>query len=181
MNGKTVLLTFMEDSRKRYHWVVGELSDEAIYWQPDPEANSIAVTIWHVARVFDVFLAEKLLALPSEEELWFRNGWAERTGYDPRGLGVNQWGNLIGYSPAEVQAVPHLTGEQLLTYLDEAADALGNYIEALPPNGLEAVASGDGRQYSNFDWLKLALLNMTRHIGEILALKALYERQLATP
>ena len=181
MNGKSVLLTFLEDSRKRYHWVVGELAEAALYWQPDPEANSIAITIWHVARVFDVFLTEKLLDLPSDEELWFQNGWAERTGYDPRGLGVNKWGNLIGYTTAEVQSVPRLTGDQLLSYLDETANAVGNFIEALPGGGLDQAAAGDGSEYTNFNWLKLATLNMTRHIGEILALKAMYERQLPVP
>ena len=177
MDGKKVLLSILEDSRKRYHWVVGELDDAALYWQPDPEANSIAITIWHVGRVFDVFLAQKLLAIPASDELWFRNGWAERTGYDPRGLGVNEWGNLIGYTPDEVKAVPRLSGDQLLLYFDESVTAFGNFIESLPAGHLSERSTGDRSHYTNFDWIKLGLLNMTRHIGEILAIKSMYERQ----
>ena len=177
MDGKMVLLSILEDSRKRYHWVVGELDDAALYWQPDPEANSIAITIWHVSRVFDVFLAQKLMAVPAAQELWFRNGWADRTGYDPRGLGVNDWGNLIGYTPDEVKAVPHLDGEQLLLYFDEAVTAFGNFIESMAVHELDEPSAGEKGHYRNFDWLKLGLLNMTRHIGEILAIKAMYERQ----
>ena len=43
------------------------------------------------------------------DQHWFRDGWMERAGYDPRGIGYGGFGLITGYTVAEMQAVPHLS------------------------------------------------------------------------
>jgi len=109
MNANDVLIDLLEDNRRRLLRLLNTLSDECLMWKPEADANSITVTIWHMARIFDVFLTQQAKGCISEEECWFRHSWAEQTGYDPRGIGQNGWGMLTGYTQEEVDAMPQLT------------------------------------------------------------------------
>ena len=60
MNANDVLIGFLEDNGRRLHRVFNRMNDECVYWQPDMETNSIAITVWHMARIFDVFLTQQV-------------------------------------------------------------------------------------------------------------------------
>jgi len=157
---------------------IGELSQEELDWQPDPEANSIGVTVWHFSRWLDV-LAERALAdQPAEQELWHTRGWAARTGYDPRGAGYEGLGVLTGYTLAEVAAVPHLPTGDLLEYLGQVCAALRERLLALPEGGLYQPAPGLGSRRTPYKWVRSILMGCFGHVGEIEALKAMRERAL---
>lgn len=106
MNANDVLIDLLEDNRRRLHRVFGVMGDDCVFWKPEPGANDIAITVWHMARIFDVSLTQQAKGDLPEEECWFRYGWAEQTGYDPRGIGQNGWGMLTGYTQEEVSAIP---------------------------------------------------------------------------
>ena len=106
------------------HHVLEGMGPDALNWQPDTEANNIAVTVWHIARALDWLGVTVLGGQPPEDQIWHDMGWAERTGYDPRGHGSHGLGTLGGYTQAEVKEVPLLSADQLLTYLDQARDSL---------------------------------------------------------
>ncbi len=129
MNVNEVLIDLLEDNRRRLRRAFDAMSDDCLAWQPDPWANSIMLTVWHMARMFDVFLILQAKGAPPEAECWFREGWAERTGYDPRGIGQNGWGMLTGYSLEEAAQVPHLDREESLAYLDQVYDSVRDYLE----------------------------------------------------
>src|SRR4030065_570818 len=128
MNANDVLIDLLEDNRRRLHRELSKMSEECRLWKPEADANSIAITIWHMARIFDVFLTQQAKGDTSGDECWFHNGWAERTGYDPRGIGPNGWGMLTGYTEEEVDVMPQLTRPQVLEYLDEVYDSVKEYL-----------------------------------------------------
>lgn len=109
MTDQEILLDLLLHLKENIHWILNGMSLEALRWQPDEEANNIAVTVWHVSRACDLFKTRIFENCPPEAELWHTRGWATKTGYDPRGLGTAGFGNLAGYTRAEVDAV-HLTG-----------------------------------------------------------------------
>lgn len=146
MNANDVLIDLLEDNRRRLRRVFTALGDECLHWQPEAGANNIAVTVWHMARILDVFLTRQAQGQPPEAECWRRGGWAVSTGFDPRGLGRDGWGMLTGFTQAEVAAIPRLSASQLLDYLDQVYDAACEYLAGNPIEALLAPAAGfEGR------------------------------------
>lgn len=78
------------------------------------------MTVWHISRAFDLFKVRFFENRAPKEELWHTCGWAAKTGYDPRGIGRRGFGNLVGYTQEEVEAVPILSAGDLLAYFDQA-------------------------------------------------------------
>ena len=70
-----VLIDLLEDNRRRLQRHLDRIGETCLHWMPTPETNSIAVTIWHMGRLLDVFLTRQAMGLPAEEESWFRKGW----------------------------------------------------------------------------------------------------------
>ena len=90
---------------------------DALYWQAHRETNSIGVTMWHYTRWFDLLGTVTLVGGETESQHWFRDGWMERTGYDPRGIGSGGLGLITGYTVDEMLAVPRLPASELAEYL----------------------------------------------------------------
>lgn len=178
LNANDVLIDFLEDNRRRLKRLFGALSDDCLTWQPEVGANSIAVTVWHMARILDVFLTRQVRGAPPEEECWFQQGWEITTGYDPRGLGQNGWGMLTGYTAEEAAALPQLSREQLLGYLDQVYDRTREYVAATPIETLLTPAAGFEGKYTKYQCIQMALMDNVRHLGEIFAIKASWERQI---
>lgn len=176
MNANEVLIDLLADNRRRLQRALDTLPDESLYWKPDCHSNSIAVTLWHMARILDVFLTRQAQGEPAESECWFREGWATRTGYDPRGVGQNGWGMLTGYTLAEVESIPHLGRDQLLGYLDQVYATVKDYLHDIAPERLLELAVGFEGRYSHYQCIQMALMDNVRHLGEIYALKGRWER-----
>lgn len=180
MNDKEILLDLLQDFAGRVHWVLDGMPLQALSWQPDAEANNIAVTVWHFSRAFDLLKVRLLESQPPDVELWHTRGWAARTGYDPRGLGWGGLGNLAGYTRAEVEAVPILPAGELLEYFDQVVEALHDYLERMPSAALYEPAPGwPGKQkpQTAYVCIRNFVLDSYQHLGEIMALKAMWERK----
>lgn len=134
----------------------------ALHWRPAREMNSIGDTVWHIARWLDLCDSWLRDAAP-ETQHWIADGWAERTGYDPRGVGTDGLGVLSGYSFAEVEAIPKLRADQLRTYLGRVSDALVSRLR-----GTDDAAV---KRYSS------VIEGALGHLGEIATLRALYDRR----
>lgn len=166
---------------------VARLSPEELAWQPDADANNIGVTVWHYSRWLDV-AARVLREKPRDEELWLTRGWAERTGYNPHGRGFQGLGVLTGYTLQEVAAVPRLTAEELLTYLDQVCETLRTYVLSLPSLDplLQPISDDSVRLPIQQDaptkhqLLRTILMGSCGHVGEIEALSAMMKRANAT-
>ena len=178
MNVNDLLIDLLEDNRRRLHRVFDAISDDCMFWKPEAEANNIAVTVWHMARIFDVFLTQQAKGDLAEEECWYQHGWAEQTGYYPRGIGQNGWGMLTGYTQEEVAAMPRLTREQVLGYSDEVYDTVKKYLKNIPLEKMQMPGAGFEGKYSHYQCIQMALLDNVRHLGEILAIKARWDRKI---
>jgi hypothetical protein len=183
MTAKDMILDLLETFREITHWTVKEMSSETLRWQPDEEANNIAVTVWHISRALDLLKVRVFENKPPEQELWHMEGWAARTRYDPRGLGWGGLGNLTGYTREEVEAVPILSLGNTLAYLDQVSEALGAYIEEMPadllqtkPAGWPVDAPGNYAPETVYQALRDFLVDCFEHLGEIRALRAMWER-----
>ena len=136
--------------------------DAALHWRPARETNSIGDTVWHIARWLDLVCMWLQNAAP-ERQHWMADGWAERTGYDPRGVGTDGLGAISGYTFAEVEAIPKLRADQLREYL-------GAVCEDVIPR-LRGVDDTAAQRY------KGVVQGMFAHLGEIATIRTLYERQ----
>ena len=136
--------------------------EAALHWRPAREANSIGDTVWHVARWLDLVATWLANAAP-ETQHWIADGWAARTGYDPRGIGTDGLGAISGYTFAEVESIPKLRADQLRAYLGAVCD------DAIPR--LRAADEAGVQRY------KGVVQGIFGHLGEIGALRALYEKR----
>jgi hypothetical protein len=176
MQAIQILLDLLETQQKAINSEFSELGDEALNWRPDAEANSIGITLWHLGRVADFVLSHRIEGRPAAEQRWFSGGWAEQTGYDPRGIGSGGMGILTGYTQEEVAALPSMSGSDLLAYHNQVYESLLAYLQALPEGGLDIPVPGEGEQRSVYFWCRIVLLDATRHLGEMQALKQMWSR-----
>lgn len=183
MHSAQMSVEIFRDNASDIEYVIKDLPQDAIAWQPHPESNSIGVTVWHVSRWIDVLNVRALLDKPAEDELWHVSGWRERTGYDPRGIGRGGLGVITGYTTEEMQAVPAMSAADLLTYLNEVTSALVGTLESLSEDEYHATAPGaetlEQPGATRYQWVKSILMGEIAHRGEIAALKALYNRMQA--
>jgi hypothetical protein len=94
----------------------------------DPEANTMAWLVWHIARGQDA----QVSALAETEEVWTSDGWFEKFGvpFPPSASGYGQ-------STAEVAALDGI-----------GADLLGGYFDAVHARTLEIVGALDPSEFS---------------------------------
>jgi DinB superfamily len=161
------------------HREITDLDAEALAWQPDPEANSISITVWHVARWMDVLGTRILQGRSAEGEQWHTQGWAKRTGYDPRGIGAYGIGAITGYTQEEVAAIPRMDSADLLAYLDQAYAVVKEQLTNITAEALEGPVPDPVFKGTIYRWLRILVGGFFGHVGEIQALKSMRERTAA--
>jgi hypothetical protein len=154
------------------------MEHDELRWQPHHDANSAAVTVWHVARWLDFLGTRMFTGRSKEHDLWHRDGWLDRTGYEPDGIGYLGLGTLTGYTPEEMRAVPQLAADELRGYLTSSTDALTERIREL---GDGFVATLPGLGLSPYQLIGSTLQGSFGHVGEIDALLALRARRPQGP
>lgn len=157
------------------HLEVEGLSAAELAWQPDAEGNSIAVTVWHFSRWLDV-TARLIFGKAPVEELWLARGWAEQTGYNPQGKGLQGLGVVTGYTLKEVAEIPLLSAQELLTYLDQVCDTLMRFLRALPSSEPLQQPVAENNPLTKQQLLQQVFMGSCGHMGEIEALKAMMKR-----
>jgi hypothetical protein len=177
MNSKEVLLDLLQSYKEGIEAVLKDIPAQALTFQPDPEANHIAVTMWHLGRIMDMMVVMRIQNESIDEERWFRDGWVEKYNYDPRGKGARGLGVLIGYSVEEMLQVPVMTLEDMKKYFDDTHLALVEIVNSLTPDQLSEKAAGGDPQRSYYEWVKICLSDGIRHTGEMLAIKSMWERK----
>ena len=175
MNDIEVLLDWLQDLAKNMREEIESLSVEDLAWQPDAEANTIGVTVWHMARWLDVLAVQTLQREAPEQEQWHTRGWTKKTGYDPRGIGYRGLGVVTGYTLEEVKVIPRLTAENLLAYFEQTSEALSEQLRLLPPGTLHQPPTPTSRR-TVYESIKPILQGCFGHVGEIEALKAMRAR-----
>ncbi len=171
-----ILLDLFKSQTKAINKVMTDIPDECLYWQADAEANSIGLTVWHLARIADVTATIILNSKTPMEQAWFTSGWAEKTNYNPMGKGWMGTGMLTGFTQEDVAEIPPMPAADYLAYFNETYTTLTQHLQALPADGLEQILEGMGNSKPVYFWYRLTIIDAMRHTGEIFALKAMWER-----
>jgi len=186
MEPKDVLIDLLEHFAYSLPRAIADLPIEALQWQPDREANNISVTVWHICRALDLLKVKILEGLPDQQQLWYARGWAARTSYDPVGIGIGGFGNLAGYTLEQVKEVPLLSAKESLEYFDQVCEALKDYLANLTTEALEQAPMGwpgtvGAAPESVYIVLLMFLIDTREHLGEIKAIKAMWNRKYKKP
>lgn len=179
LTGIKVMIDYLDDNLRRLKRDLANVNQDGLHWQPDAQANSIATTIWHMGRILDVFFTQHALGLPSDQERWIAGGWAEKTGYDPRGIGRDGWGSVNEYTLEEVAAMPKFSLELLVDFIEDVYDEVRRYLLATPMIVLAEAAPGFDGKFTRYQVISMALMDNIRHLGEIRLTKSLWERAQA--
>lgn len=115
--------------RQIVHEVVDGMDEDALGTRVDPDANSIAWLVWHLARVQDDHVAD----VAGTEQVWTSKGWADRFGLpiDASAIGYGQTSEEVG----RVRA----SAELLAGYYDEVHAASTAYLQGLTDVDLDRV------------------------------------------
>ncbi|HYU82609.1 MAG TPA: DinB family protein [Candidatus Polarisedimenticolia bacterium] len=166
MRDTELMAKWFENVGARVREQIGSLDEDALEWRADDRGNNVRETVWHMARWIDL-LTRVLDGTQPSTERWFTDGWAQRTGYDPRGVGDSGLGTMTGYTFEEVLKIPRLDATELIRYLDSVVGPLAQRLRALPDD--EAAARSVRRVTG-------ILQGCFSHVGEIDALLAIRER-----
>jgi len=111
------------------HRVLRGATSERLTYRPDPEANTVAWLVWHLARVQDDHVAD----VAGAEQRWTAGGWAATFGlpFDVADTGY-------GHTPEQVAAV-RADAALLRGYLDDVTAATTAYLETVTAEDLERV------------------------------------------
>ncbi len=116
--------------REVVHEVLDGLPAEHLDVRPDPQANSIAWLVWHLARVQDDHVAD----VAGRPQAWTEDGWAERFGLE---LPVVDIG--YGHSSDDVARVSRLSTELLTGYVDAVHARTVEFVAGLTDDDLARV------------------------------------------
>ena len=166
MRDTELMAKWFENVGARVREQIGSLDEDALEWRADDRGNNVRETVWHMARWIDL-LTRVLDGTQPSTERWFTDGWAQRTSYDPRGVGDSGLGTMTGYTFEEVLKIPRLDATELIRYLDSVVGPLAQRLRALPDD--EAAARSVRRVTG-------ILQGCFSHVGEIDALLAIRER-----
>jgi uncharacterized damage-inducible protein DinB len=105
------------------------LTDDELTARLDPDANTVAWLVWHLARVQDDHVAD----VAGLEQVWTAGGWHERFAlpFEPRAIGYGQSSEEVGQVRASADL---LTG-----YLDAVAEQTQRYVGQLTEADLARV------------------------------------------
>jgi hypothetical protein len=73
--------------------------------------------------------------------------------------------------------MPQLTREQILGYLNDVYDTVKDYLTNTSIEKLQTPGIGFDGQYTQYQCIQMALLDNVRHLGEIYAIKARWDRK----
>ncbi|MDD9207178.1 DUF664 domain-containing protein [Georgenia sp. 10Sc9-8] len=109
--------------------VLDGLDPAALTTRPDPQANTIAWLVWHLARGQDAQIAQ----VAGTEEVWTAQGWADR--FD---LPLERTDTGFGHTSDQVAAV-QADAQLLQGYLGDVHRATREYLKNLTGDDLDQV------------------------------------------
>jgi uncharacterized damage-inducible protein DinB len=162
-----ILLDAFSRIRDTVHRVLDGISPDELTFRADPDSNTVAWLVWHLARVQDGHLADAMDA----PELWA--GWVDRFGlpFDPDATGYGQSSDEVG----QVQ----VSADLLAGYFDEVAKRTDDWVAALTDEDLERVVDTRWDPPVTLAVRLVSVLNDdTQHAGQAALLRGIASRSL---
>ncbi|MGE0601186.1 MAG: DinB family protein [Dehalococcoidia bacterium] len=97
------------------------LTDEQLHFVPEGQSHSIAWTMWHAARIEDLFFQQLFQGKPAE---WDTGGWAAKTGLPEKGFGTGQ-------STEDAREVRIKNIDAFRDYQKKVADLSGAFLDSI--------------------------------------------------
>lgn len=144
------------------------LTEDQLTHRLDPEANTIAWLVWHLARVEDISLAEAFGA----EQVWRSGDWAEQLGlpFGPDDMGY-------GHDAGQVAAVRDVSPKLLTDYYGEVARRTAEHVRFVTADDLDRVVD---RSYDPPVTLGVRLVSVledvAHHVGQAAFLRGVITR-----
>ena len=109
MSSADGILAALEWNWRMVDGTLADLDEAAMARQPQPQCNSIAWTLWHMNRVVDMFVHERVA---TDSPLWISDGWCEKYG-----MGDSPEDRGVGWTAEQVAAwTPPSKGVQMGYY-----------------------------------------------------------------
>lgn len=140
--------------------LLGDLTEETLNWTPPGAANSIGVTLLHIAGGNDYFLQECIQQKPL---VWFSGGWAEKIG-----LPIPPGGVPESWQTAKTTPLPL---EPVLAYYRAVCTVMNTYFDQLTDAEIDRPVMMFGQPSTVGESLVSIILHATGHLGEVSALK----------
>lgn len=162
-----VTLQALDDYDRQLKQALRGITLEEARWMPAPDSNHILWTLWHMARMEDMW-GQRYLA--GREELWTREKWFERLRHRPD---TNGFGDTI----EQVRDFPDVTVEEVEAYRAACREAVIQVIQALTADELPKrhEANWDGPRVPTVAWVLARIpVECSQHTGQIAYIRGMY-------
>ena len=148
--------------------IISSLSEDDLYWQPGSESNSIGWTIWHIARVEDMWIQ---FFSKREIEKWESEGWHTIFNLPTRQTGFR-------HTPDQISSFPHININTLMEYRKSVRSSTTEFIGRLEEQDYEITPWSDKpdmwwHNFSIINMLQQLLGELYQHIGQLAYIKGL--------
>ena len=148
---------------------VAGLGAETVNRQPAEQCNSIAWILWHMNRVIDTFINQRLQGRPP---FWISQGWHEKFGMAENVRGM-------GWQPEELAEWASPPLEVILGYQAAVRQAAREYIDSLTVADLERKVTfppeAETQDHSIATALGQLVWDNVAHGGQIAYLRGLFQ------
>ena len=163
MDGKEPIVRSLEQSQSYLDKALDGLTQEEAAWSPNPQSNSIAFILWHLARVEDFF---SVRVIQRKTELYESEGGREKLGTPAK---VTGW----QYTAEELKDWTAPDINVLKEYADSVrADTL-RYFESIPASELSEVPRPERSPDSVGAIVSRISTEIALHIGQIAYLRGI--------
>ncbi len=170
MDVKDFALQSLNESQTALMEAVDGLSQEELMRQPQPGANHIAFTLWHMVRAEDWFFHYLFQRVP---QVWESERWHEKLNLpdDPRVTG-------FGYTAEQVASFPSVPLRDLIAYGEAVRARTVDYLRNVDPARFdEIVKSRLFGEVSIGSLIGHLLLEIAQHVGQIAYIRGLVTKQ----
>jgi hypothetical protein len=182
MDVKELLQTGLENTTRGINRTLDGLTTAELRWQPRPDANSIGLILFHLARSEDMFLMSLIQGKP---QLWETGKWYEKLGKNVKDRGGHYTAEQVaGFIVPELKDLQEYTGairRETLEYIKEVTPEKLDTKLNLPPMGpppKDTAAGQSAPPRRPFEptvggILLMTLTHLAQHAGEISYLRGL--------
>ena len=169
MAATDVIATSLERNWGMVERAIEGMDDAMLARQPNAQSNSIAWLLWHMNRVADRFINDRLQSKP---QIWLEAGWNQKFGMDtdPEVTGM-------GWSEEQIAQWNPPSKDVLVGYFQAVKTAALGYIRAMSDQDLAATIKvpPDNEARAVSDMLGVLVFDNITHGGQIAYLRGYYQ------
>jgi hypothetical protein len=131
METKTLIQSGLENAKNSLTRILDGLTPAELRWQPKPDANSIGLILFHMARAEDFFVT---FVIRGKSQIWETGKWYLKLKKD-----ANDSGGRYSQEQCQTFVVPELV--DLMAYFDAVRKETLEFIQGLTPEKLNVAVN----------------------------------------